>query len=57
MLVFASMSSNLGRIQRGDMARDDVRGLDTKVDIVDAQLLIEPFDLVLDLGFRDQTSL
>lgn len=52
-LVMASCCSDLCGIQRGDVALDGVWVLSLEVDIVDGELVVEPFDLAVDLVFWD----
>jgi len=56
LLVLASEGSNLGGVERGDVAGDDIRGLKLEVDIIDAKVLVEPLNLLINLGLRDEAS-
>ena len=56
LLVLAGRGSDFGSIQGGDVAGDDLGGLNVEVDIIDAQLLVEPLNLVVNLALGDETS-
>jgi len=56
-LVLSRIGSHLGSVERGDLASDDIGGLDAEVDIVDAKLLVEPANLLLNEGLGDPSSL
>lgn len=56
LLVLASEGSNLGGVEGGDVAGDDIGGLKLEVDIINAKVLVEPLNLLINLGFRDVAS-
>ncbi|KAI6776717.1 hypothetical protein HG530_000662 [Fusarium avenaceum] len=56
LLILTSEGSNLGGVEGGDVAGDDIRGLKVEVDIIDTKLLIEPLDLLVNLGLWDKAS-
>lgn len=48
LLVLPGKGGNLGRVERGDIARNGVDALELEVDIVDAEGVVEPLDLLID---------
>lgn len=56
-LIFASRRSDLGGVERGDVALDGLGCLGLEVDIVDAKVLVEPLDLDIDVVLGDPGAL
>lgn len=52
-LLFASGRGHLGSIEGGDIALDGLGGLGLEVDIVDAEVFVEPVDLIVDVVLGD----
>jgi len=48
-LVFASSSSYLCRVEGSNVARDGFRRLGFEIDIVNAEIIVEPFDLAINV--------
>lgn len=46
-LVLTGESGDLGGIEGGDLSGNDIRALNAEVDIIDAELLVEPVNLLI----------
>jgi len=57
LLVLSGIGGDLGSVERGNVAGNDSRGLNVEVDIINAQLLIEPLNLLISLGLWDEAGL
>jgi hypothetical protein len=51
------VGSNLGGVEGGDLVGNDIGGLDVEVNIVDAQLLVEPLNLLVNQGLGEPAAL
>lgn len=57
LLVLADRGSHLGGVQRGDLVGDGVGDFDLEVDVINAELFVEPVDLLIDDGLGHPTTL
>jgi hypothetical protein len=55
-LVLAGKGGDLGGVEGGNLAGNDLRGLDVEVNIINAELFVEPADLVLDQRLGDPAT-
>lgn len=56
LLVLSGKGGHLGSVQRRNVTSDDDWSLNGEVDIVDAQLLVEVFYLLIDLRVGDEAG-
>lgn len=52
-LVLAGVGGDLGGVEGSNLVGNDLGGLDAEVDIIDAELLVEPAGLLVDEGLGD----